>query len=89
MGLMQLMPETAKEMGVTNAFLPEENILGGSKYLAQMLKQFNGDIALACAAYNAGPTTVTQYNGIPPYPETQAYVERVQILLKRYRSAKV
>lgn len=88
MGLMQLMPETAKDMGVTNAFLPEENILGGSKYLAQMLKQFNGDIALACAAYNAGPTTVTQYNGIPPYPETQAYVERVQILLKRYRSAK-
>ncbi|EGM68066.1 lytic transglycosylase domain-containing protein [Shewanella sp. HN-41] len=88
MGLMQLMPETAKEMGVTNAFLPEENILGGSKYLAQMLKQFNGDIALACAAYNAGPTTVTQYNGVPPYPETQAYVERVQILLKRYRGLK-
>ncbi|PIW63154.1 MAG: lytic transglycosylase domain-containing protein [Shewanella sp. CG12_big_fil_rev_8_21_14_0_65_47_15] len=89
MGLMQLMPETAKEMGVTNAFLPEENILGGSKYLAQMLKQFNGDIALACAAYNAGPTTVTQYKGVPPYPETLAYVERVQILLKRYRSTKV
>ncbi|QYJ78743.1 lytic transglycosylase domain-containing protein [Shewanella acanthi] len=89
MGLMQLMPETAKEMGVSNAFIPEENILGGSKYLAQMLKQFNGNIALACAAYNAGPTTVTQYKGIPPYPETKAYVERVQILLKRYRSAKV
>lgn len=88
MGLMQLMPETAKQMGVTNAFLPEENILGGSKYLAQMLKQFNGDIALACAAYNAGPTTVTQYNGVPPYPETQAYVERVQILLQRYRGLK-
>lgn len=88
MGLMQLMPETAKEMGVTNAFIPEENIFGGSKYLAQMLKQFNGDITLACAAYNAGPTTVTQYNGVPPYPETQAYVERVKILLKRYRGLK-
>ena len=85
MGLMQLMPETAKEMGVKNAFVAEQNILGGTKYLAQMLTRFDGDIALACAAYNAGPTVVSQLNAIPPYPETQAYVERVQILLKRYR----
>jgi hypothetical protein len=87
MGLMQLMPATAADMGVTNAFNAKQNILGGSRYLAQMLKQFNGDIELACAAYNAGPTTVAQYRGIPPYPETQAYVKRVKILLQRYRNA--
>jgi hypothetical protein len=87
MGLMQLMPTTAADMGVSNAFNAQQNILGGSRYLAQMLKKFNGDIELACAAYNAGPTTVTQYRGIPPYPETQAYVKRVKILLQRYRNA--
>ena len=85
MGLMQLMPETAKEMGVNNAFAAEQNIQGGSRYLAQMLDKFDGDITLACAAYNAGPTIVSQLNRVPPYPETKAYVERVKILLKRYR----
>ncbi|MEI6859346.1 MAG: lytic transglycosylase domain-containing protein [Shewanella sp.] len=85
MGLMQLMPKTAKELGVSNAFSPEQNIEGGARYLAQILKRFDGDIDLACAAYNAGPATVTKYDGIPPYPETMAYVKRVKILLKRYR----
>ncbi|ABZ74781.1 Lytic transglycosylase catalytic [Shewanella halifaxensis HAW-EB4] len=84
-GLMQLMPATAGELGVSDAFHPEQNILAGSRYLALLLKRFDGDIALACAAYNAGASRVEQYNGVPPYPETQAYVERVQILLKRYR----
>jgi len=86
-GLMQLMPGTAKDMGVDDPFNAQQNIRGGSRYLAQLLSQFDGDIDLACAAYNAGPTTVTQYSGIPPYPETQAYVTRVKILLKRYQQA--
>ncbi len=86
-GLMQLMPATAKELGVSDAYDIKQNILGGSQYLAYLLKRFDNDIDLACAAYNAGPTTVTKYQGIPPYPETQAYVERVKILLKRYRTA--
>tara|TARA_R110001583_G_scaffold133024_1_gene284898 strand:+ start:479 stop:1459 length:981 start_codon:yes stop_codon:yes gene_type:complete len=86
-GLMQLMPATASDMGVDDPFNAQQNIRGGSRYLAQLLSQFNGDIDLACAAYNAGPTTVMQYRGIPPYPETQAYVKRVKILLKRYQKA--
>ncbi len=86
-GLMQLMPGTAKDMGVDDPFNAQQNIRGGSRYLAQLLSQFDGDIDLACAAYNAGPTTVMQYSGIPPYPETQAYVMRVKILLKRYQKA--
>ncbi|WP_254303982.1 transglycosylase SLT domain-containing protein [Shewanella sp. VB17] len=86
MGLMQLMPDTAKELGVENAFKAEQNINGGVKYLASMLKLFDDDIELACAAYNAGPNIVTHYQGVPPYPETIAYVDRVKILLKRYQN---
>lgn len=84
-GLMQLMPGTAQDLGVRNAFDANQNIEGGVKYLAGLLKQFDGDIKLAIAAYNAGPNAVKKYNGIPPYAETKVYVERVGILHQRYR----
>ncbi len=84
-GLMQLMPATARELGVKNSFDSHSNILAGSAYLAKLLQNFNGDIRLASAAYNAGPSAVAKYDGIPPYAETRAYVKRVEILLKRYQ----
>lgn len=83
-GLMQLMPETASMLGVVDPNHPEQNIRGGSQYLHMMLTQFNGDLKLALAAYNAGPGTVRRFSGIPPYPETNAYIERVFILKQRY-----
>lgn len=86
-GLMQLMPSTAKELGVDNALNADQNIAGGTKYLAQLLQQFNGDIKLATAAYNAGPNAVKKYNGIPPYTETKVYVERIGILHRRYKNS--
>jgi soluble lytic murein transglycosylase-like protein len=86
-GLMQLMPATARRMGVDDPRLPHENIRGGVRYLAELLARFRSDITLATAAYNAGPQAVQRHAGVPPYPETQVYVQRVRILHQRYRHA--
>ncbi len=87
MGLMQLMPETARMLGVTQPHNPESNILGGSQYLAGLLVRFKNDVTLATAAYNAGPEAVQRYAGVPPYAETQVYVQRVKLLHQRYKES--
>ncbi len=86
-GLMQLMPATASRFGVSNAFDATQNISGGVRYLAWLLKRFNGDLTLAAAGYNAGEGAVDKYGGVPPYRETQRYVQRVGVLADRYRGA--
>ena len=77
MGVMQLMPGTARSLGVSDPYNARQNILGGAKYLKQNLDRFGGDVSLALAAYNAGPNSVTKYGGIPPYKETQNYVKKI------------
>jgi soluble lytic murein transglycosylase-like protein len=76
-GLMQLMPETAKSLGVTDSFDPADNIEGGVRYLRELLLSYDGDAVRALAAYNAGPQTVRKFGGVPPYRETRAYITRV------------
>jgi soluble lytic murein transglycosylase-like protein len=71
------MPATAKDMGVADSFKPDENLRGGATYLDELLTRYHDNLALALAAYNAGPEAVDRYHGIPPYRETQAYVARV------------
>jgi len=85
LGLMQLMPETAREVGVLNPLDPFENVLGGARYLSRMLQRFRGDLRLALAAYNAGPSAVEKHGGVPPYRETREYVRKVSQL---YRARK-
>lgn len=84
-GLMQLMPATQKVLKVSDPFNPALNIDGGARYLSDLLLEFDGDITLAAAAYNAGSGAVRKYGGIPPYEETREYVRRVRILYRRYR----
>jgi len=76
-GLMQLMPATARWLGVTDSFSPDQNIRGGTKYLSDLVKRYDNNIKMALAAYNAGPGAVAKYGGVPPYAETQKYIEKV------------
>jgi soluble lytic murein transglycosylase-like protein len=86
-GLCQLMPGTARGLGVTDLHDPVQSIEGGAKYLAQQLKTFHGDVARALAAYNAGPGAVQRYGGVPPYAETQNYVRAVQANAASFRTS--
>ena len=84
-GVMQLMPEVSKEYGVVDPYSATESINAGARHLKSLLKRYNNDLTLVAAAYNAGIGAVTRYKGVPPYAETQAYVEKVQALHQRYR----
>jgi soluble lytic murein transglycosylase-like protein len=87
MGLMQLMPTVAEELGVADPFDPKQNIFGGAKYLRRLLDLYQGNVPLALAGYNAGTTNVDEYGGVPPFPETQNYVKQVTQLVARSQPA--
>jgi soluble lytic murein transglycosylase len=87
-GMMQLIPQTAEFLQVSNPLDPEQNIRGGSHYLRMMLDQFEGDLDLALAAYNAGPTAVRLHGGVPPYKETIRYLTKVKYYLDYYRNSR-
>ncbi len=87
LGLMQLMPGTAREMGVREVFNPEQNILGGTRYLKRMLEIYNEDLRLSLAAYNAGPAAVDRNGGVPPFPETRRFIHKVLGLMRAYEAA--
>jgi soluble lytic murein transglycosylase-like protein len=87
LGLMQIMPENLDALNINDPFDPWENIMGGAYYFKTMLERFSGQVDLALAAYNAGPTAVEKYNDIPPYPETQRYVRKVMRAFRIYRKS--
>jgi soluble lytic murein transglycosylase-like protein len=84
--LMQLMPSTARGLGVTDSLDPTQNVMGGAKLLRQLLDRYQGDTRLALAAYNAGPGAVDKHGGVPPYAETQRYVPKVLAAAERFRA---
>jgi soluble lytic murein transglycosylase len=86
LGLMQIMPENLETLNIDHPFDPRENVMGGASYLKNMLKRFDGKLELALAAYNAGPSAVEKYSDVPPYRETQQYVQKVLKLFKQYKS---
>ena len=87
LGLMQIMPQNLEALNINDPFDPWENIMGGAHYFKLMLERFSGQVDLALAAYNAGPTAVEKYNDIPPYPETQRYVKKVMRAFRIYRKS--